>query len=240
MGTGCAVVIANKAGCCVDSPFFCLLKVQQLCGLCQRACTFAAFLYAKPTTAIMQDLEPFYRWRDMYVSEEDERSPFYGVDHSHFEYSTTVYNFYIHPQWDDMGSKTLFLKVLYANYRKGFVIIELIGEWNDAIENDIMTFKRDIIEPMMEQGINKFILIGENVLNFHYSDECYYEEWFDEVEDGWIAMVNFHDHVIREFERINIDHYFVMGGELEDIEWRTYVPFHFYKKVEQLVTKRIG
>jgi hypothetical protein len=53
-------------------------------------------------------------------------------------------------------------------------------------------------------------------------------------------MVNFHEHVVREFENINIDHYFVMGGELEDIEWRTYTPQHFYEKVEALVTKRLG
>ena len=103
-----------------------------------------------------------------------------------------------------------------------------------------MILKRDIIDVLIDQGINQFILIGENVLNFHYSDDCYYEEWFDDVEEGWIAMVNFHDHVVREFERINIDHYFVMGGELEDIEWRTYKPQHFYEKVEALVTKRLG
>ena len=52
-------------------------------------------------------------------------------------------------------------------------------------------------------------------------------------------MVNFHDHVVAEFERIRIDHYFVMGGELEDIEWRTYMPFQFFKKVNDLVTRRI-
>ena len=66
-----------------------------------------------------------------------------------------------------------------------------------------------------------------------------YEEWFDDVEEGWIALINFHEHVLKEFERINIDHYFVMGGELEDIEWRTYQPHHFYKKVNDLVTKRL-
>jgi hypothetical protein len=53
-------------------------------------------------------------------------------------------------------------------------------------------------------------------------------------------MVNFHDHVIREFEHVGIDHYFVMGGELEEIEWRTYQPQHFYQKVAGLVQKRIG
>lgn len=187
----------------------------------------------------MHYIEPYFAWRELYISADDPNSSFYGREYSEFEFNNTVYNFYLHPQWDSMGSPTLFLKVLFAEYDDGFAIIEFIGEWNDAIENDIMTLKRDIIEPMIEAGINKFILIGENVLNFHYSDDCYYEEWFDDVEDGWIAMVNFHDHVVAEFERISIDHYFVMGGELEDIEWRTYMPFQFFKKVNELVMRRI-
>lgn len=174
-----------------------------------------------------------------YIASEDPRSPFYDREYSEFEFTDTIYNYYIHPQWDNIGSPTFFIKILFTDYEKGYAIVELIGEWNDAIENDIMTLKRDIIEPIMEEGINKFILIGENVLNFHYSDDSYYEEWFDEVEEGWIALINFHDHVIREFERINIDHYFVMGGELEDIEWRTYLPHQFFKKVDSLVQKRL-
>lgn len=188
----------------------------------------------------MHSIEPFYQWRGYYIASEDPNSPFYNREYSEFEFTDTIYNYYIHPQWDNMGSKTLFLKILYVDYELGYTILEFIGEWNDAIENDIMVLKRDIIEPMMEQGINKFILVGENVLNFHYSDDCYYEEWFDEVEEGWIALINFHDHVLTEFERINIDQYFVMGGELEDIEWRTYMPHQFYKKVEDLVQKRLN
>lgn len=188
----------------------------------------------------MHYVEPHYNWRGYYIASEDPSSPFYGREYSEFEFNNSVYNFYIHPQWDSIGSPTLFIKILFTDYESGFVIIELLGEWNDAIENDIMILKRDIIEPIMEQGITKFILIGENVLNFHYSDECYYEEWFDEVEDGWIAMVNFHEHVISEFERANIDHYFLMGGELEEIEWRTYLPQQFFDKVNSLVNKRIG
>lgn len=187
----------------------------------------------------MHLIEPFYGWRNHYIASDDATSPFYNRIYSEFEFLNSVYNFYIHPQWDEIGSPTLYLKILMTDYDENYSIIELMGEWNDAIENDIMTLKRDIIEPLINEGINKFILIGENVLNFHYSDDCYYEEWFDDVEDGWIAVINFHDHVINEFERINIDHYFVMGGELEDIEWRTYQPYQFYKKVEDLVTKRL-
>jgi hypothetical protein len=188
----------------------------------------------------MHHVEPYYNWRGYYIASEDPSSPFFGREYSEFEFNNSIYNFYIHPQWDSIGSSTLFIKILFTDYDSGFVIIELLGEWNDAIENDIMILKRDIIEPIMEQGIIKFILIGENVLNFHYSDDCYYEEWFDEVEDGWIAMVNFHEHVINEFERANIDHYFLMGGELEEIEWRTYLPQQFFDKVESLVSKRLS
>jgi len=188
----------------------------------------------------MHQVEPFFNWRGFYIAAEDPCSPFYEREYSEFEFKDTIYNFYIHPQWDSIGSPTLFIKILFTDYESNFVIIELLGEWNDAIENDIMTFKRDIIEPIMEHGINKFILIGENVLNFHSSDDCYYEEWFEEVEDGWIAMINFHEHVVHEFESANIDHYFLMGGELEEIEWRTYLPQQFFDKVESLVNKRIG
>ena len=188
----------------------------------------------------MHFVEPFYNWRGYYIADEDPSSPFYGREYSEFAFSNTIYNFYIHPQWDEFGSPTLFLKVLYVDYDEQYAIIELIGEWNDAIENDIMLLKRDVIDVLIDAGINSFILIGENVLNFHHSDDCYYEEWFDDVEDGWIAMVNFHDHVIREFERVGIDHYFVMGGELEEIEWRTYQPQHFYQKVAGLVQKRLN
>ena len=78
----------------------------------------------------------------------------------------------------------------------------MIGEWNDCLYNDIMTFKRNIIEHLMNEGINKFILIGESVLNFHESDDCYYEEWFDEIDDGWIVAMNFQEHVISQFKSI--------------------------------------
>lgn len=187
----------------------------------------------------MHYIEPFYSWRSFYVASEDSASPFYGRNYSEFEFTDRIYNFLIHPQWDNMGSPTLFLKILFVDYEDNYCIIELIGEWNDAIENDIMTLKRDIIEPIMGFGIDKFILIGENVLNFHYSDDCYYEEWFDDVENGWIAMVNFHDHVMKEFKQINIDSYFLSGGELDDLEWRIYSPMQFFQKVSDIANKRL-
>ena len=187
----------------------------------------------------MHFVEPYFNWRNYYISSEDPASPFYGHEYSEFEFEHSVYNFCIHPQWDSIGSPTLFITILFVEYNEGYAIIEMIGEWNDAIENDIMTLKRDIIEELIREGINKFILIGENVLNFHYSDDCYYEEWFEDIEDGWIAGINFHEHVTNEFKNANIDEYIAIGGELEELDWRTYTPFQFYKKVNQIINRRL-
>ena len=188
----------------------------------------------------MQDLEPYYNWRHFYIASEDERSPFYGREYSEFEYTNAIYNYLIHPQWDDIDSPTLYLKILVVDYDQKFAIIELIGEWNDCINNDIMILKRDIIERLMEYGINKFIIIGENVLNFHASDDCYYEEWFDEVEDGWIAFLNFREHVLKEFQQANIEYYIVSGGNLNNIAWRTATPQLLFEQIESVVQKRVG
>jgi hypothetical protein len=188
----------------------------------------------------MQDIEPFYSWRELYLAEEDELSPFYGREHSEFVYSNTIYNYYIHPQWDDFGSGTLYTKELYADYENGFAILEFIGEWNDAINNDVMILKRDVVDLMIKNGINKFILIGENVLNFHASDDCYYSEWFDDVEEGWIAAINFRAHVLKEFELNNIDYFLVFGGELNEINWRGFNPIQLVQKVEDVIRHRLG
>lgn len=188
----------------------------------------------------MHNLEPYYNWRHLYAAEEDDRSPFYEREYSEFEFTDTIYDHYIHPQWDNIGSPTLFIKILFVDYEERFAVIELIGEWNDCINNDIMFLKRDIVDIIMGQGIDKFILIGENVLNFHSSDDCYYEEWFDEADDGWIAMLNFRKHVLEEFKRENIDRYFVLGGNLNEIAWRTSTPQQLFQRVRQLVQRRIG
>ena len=153
-----------------------------------------------------------------------------------------MYDHAIHPQWDEFGSRTLYLKTLFADYGEGYAIIELIGEWNDLLYNDIMLLKRDVVEPMMANGITRFILIGENVLNFHPSDEEYYSEWYDEVSDadGWIALLNFRDHVRADLRAANIDRYFLLGGQLDQMDWRTFEPEDLYEKVSAQVMKRLG
>jgi len=37
-----------------------------------------------------------------------------------------------------------------------------------------------------------------------------------------------------------LDQYFVLGGELEDINWRTYIPSNFCEKINSYVMKRLS
>ena len=131
----------------------------------------------------MHTLEPFYHWRDMYKAEEDERSPFFEREYSELYFTNAIYNYVIHPQWDEIGSPTLYTKILFADYDKEFAILELMGEWNDCIHNDVMFLKRELVDPLLQEGINKFIIVGENILQFHGdADDYYAQNWV------WLGM----------------------------------------------------
>jgi hypothetical protein len=173
------------------------------------------------------------------MAEEDERSPFFGRIYSEFEYSQTLYNYYIHPQWDEFGSKTLYMKILFADYEQQFAIIELLGEWNDAIENDIMTLRRDVTDLLYKKGISRFIFIAENVLNFHSSDDSYYEEWHEQLEDdnGWIVLINLPEQSQYDFKRARITHYINL---LELEQWRTLKPELIFQTIQHLMNKRLS
>ena len=186
----------------------------------------------------MQDIEPFYNWRHLYTAEEDALSPFYKRVYSEFEYSQTLYNYYIHPQWDDFGSRTLYMKLLYVDYDLHFAIIELLGEWNDAIENDIMTLRRDVTDNLFRHGITKFILIAENVLNFHSSDDSYYEEWREQLEDdhGWVTILEMPEQSKYDFKRARLTNYIEL---MELPQWRTLKPDILFQIIDSEMMKRL-
>lgn len=182
----------------------------------------------------MHTIEPYFKWRDLYTSEHDALSPFHGQEYSEFSFTKKVYNYFIHPQWDDIGSSTLYLKIIFADYEQQYAVIELIGEWNDCIHNDIMFLKREVIEPLLEAKIKYFILACENVLNFHGSDDCYYEEWYEEVSErqGWISCINVFDHVLQEMEEVGIQYYANVGPHMNDVNWRGKKPIHLFQEIE--------
>ncbi len=187
----------------------------------------------------MHEIEPFYSWRELYLACEDEKSPFFGYQNSEVFYEHVIYDRYIHPQWDYFGSQTLYTKLLYANYNKAFCIFEMFGEWNDILYNDVMFFYRNVVEPMLDEEIRYFILLGENVLNFHSGDTDYYEEWFDNIEKGWIIGINFRDHVRSEFSSSFIDQYIAFGGKFDEMPWRNFFPDQLFDHIDTVIVKRL-
>jgi len=186
----------------------------------------------------MHDLEPFDRWRLLYDPDTDEKLPFFGQAHD--EYDLALYDHLIHPDWDFVGSETLYVKVLYCDYENGNVIIEMLGEWNDTLHNDIMHLKRNLIDVLLAEGIQRFVLIGEHILNFHGLEDDYYQEWFEEVEEGWIAAICFRDFVHTEWQRYRLDYYLNWGGNLEILNWRTLNPMQLIKLVNDAIVRRLN
>ena len=186
----------------------------------------------------MHEIEPFYNWEKYYNAYTDMHSPFFRRKPLN-SYENTIYGYYIHPDWDEIGSETLYVKLLFVDYEMQVAIIELLGEWNDALHNDIMHLKRVVIDSLVRRDIKHFMLIGENILNFHASDDCYYEEWFEDVEDGWIAGINFRDFVEAEWTKYHLDYYMHFGGTLHIDNWRTLKPKALFEVVRQHITRRL-
>ncbi|CAM4276683.1 hypothetical protein EWU23_11410 [Cytophagaceae bacterium 50C-KIRBA] len=189
----------------------------------------------------MQEIEPSYQWESIYNASHDPKSPFYGRTYSNTEYVHTIYSYYIHPLWDEIDSETLYCKILFTDYSLQFTIIELMGEWNDTLHNDIMLFKRGVIDHLLAAGIKYFILVGENVFNFHGSwEDDYYAEWFEEVEDGWIAGLCFPEFIEKEWNKYKIDYYINFGGTLQIPNWRTAKPEMLFMVVHKILSNRLG
>ena len=186
----------------------------------------------------MHDIEPYYHWRDKYIAAEDERSPFFGRIYDEFAFTRKIYNYFIHPQWDEFGSATLYLKVLYTDYEKCYAIIELMGEWNDALHNDVMFLKRDVVDDLLAEGIMHYILICENVLNFHGDDDSYYEEWYEDVSErgGWVCMLNTLPHVLDELRDTHLQGFVHFGEVYNDVNWRPQKPDLLFEALDALAS----
>jgi hypothetical protein len=94
-----------------------------------------------------------------------------------------------------------------------------------------MQLKRSVIDPMMAKKIYKFILITENVLNFHSSEVDYYEEWYEDIKDegGWIVFVNMPTQTQYDFHGSHIDRYIRF---IDSPGWRTYQPQDFFQSID--------
>ena len=111
------------------------------------------------------------------------------------------------------------------------------GVRNDAIANDIMHLKRNIIDVLLHKGIRKFLFVAENVLSFYADDESYYEEWHEELEEnGWVVVMNLPDQSMEEFMNSRVRDYLFF----EHIEnWRTYQPHALFELIDNKQIRRL-
>ena len=122
----------------------------------------------------MHELVPFNGWKNHYDLNNDVDSPFFNNQGAPENgYYHRMYDFIIHPDWDYIGCETLFAKLLFIDYSQGYAIIELLGEWNDALNNDIMEFKRRIIDALISQRIDKFLMIGDLLVKNHHTNNLH-------------------------------------------------------------------
>ncbi len=123
------------------------------------------------------------------------------------------------------------------DYDLQFAIIELFGEWTDVVQNDIMFLKREVVDILAEKGICKWVLIGENVLNFHAGDDDYYAEWQEEAaaEGGWICGFNFLQHVREEMQDFHLYNFISFDEPFSDVNWRRHKPQHIIDLTEKML-----
>ena len=182
-------------------------------------------------------IEPFYGWLELYNHQEDERSPFHGVEHNLFYFDRSVNNIPAHPLWDQIGSESLLVKILYADYPEGYAIIELFGEWNDLFDNDYKLLAENCLTYLIDQGVNKFILVCENVFHIYLDQDDYYQALAEEIETGWICMLRPRTHILEEMEAYGISSYFYWSPVLDEVACRRLKPHQIYQLVSSRMQK---
>jgi len=103
-----------------------------------------------------------------------------------------------------------------------------------------MFLKREIIDEFIGAGINKFIFIGENILNFHGSDDSYYEELNEDLEDGWAVFLHFLPHVQLEMESYRLHDWIPFMDENDKtFGWRTKRPELLFRAIDSEMSDNV-
>ena len=182
---------------------------------------------------MFEAVEPFYGWLHIYSHEMDERSPYHLAEHSLFEYDRKIYNFNAHPLWDVIDSENLLIKILFVQYEEGYAIIEMLGEWNDLFQNDFKLLCQRCLTHLVDEGVDKFILICENVFHVYLDADDYYQDFASEIEDGWMCLLRARPHVQQEFVSYGISPYFYWNFALDQLQWRKLKPWQLFEQVQE-------
>lgn len=207
-------------------PIFISQKVAKFMEKCTEC------IMARP----LHHIEPFYGWLERYSHSSDEKSPFHQVEHNQFYFDRSINNIPAHPLWDDIGSESLLVKILFVDYDEGFAVIELFGEWNDLFENDYKLLAENCLTYLIDNEIRQFILVCENVFHIYIESDDYYQAVQDELEDGWICVLRPRQEILEEMEQYQISSYFYWSPVLDELAWRKLSPHQLY----QIVKSRMG
>ena len=188
----------------------------------------------------LHDIEPFYGWLDIYDHAHDPKSPFHEVQHSQFYFDRSINRIPAHPLWDTIGSESLLVKILYANYLEGYAIIELFGEWNDLYDNDFKLLAENCLTYLIDHGVKKFILVCENVFHAYVESDDYYEALQEEIEDGWMCLIKPRANVLEEFQDYGLLPYFYQSPQLDSLQWRKFKPHQLYQLVNSRLSMVLG
>lgn len=180
----------------------------------------------------LHHIEPFYGWLGIYSHEKDERSPFHQVEHNMFYFDRSINRIPAHPLWDEIGSESLLIKILFVDYAARYAIIELFGEWNDLFDNDFKLLAENCLTYLIDHGVNQFIFVCENVFHAYPDKDDYYQAMQEELEDGWMCILRARENVWEEMKDYQISHYFYQSSTLDEIPWRKLKPSQLYFLVE--------
>ncbi len=94
-----------------------------------------------------------------------------------------------------------------------------------------MLLKTELIDQLIDCGIQNFVIIMENVLNFHADENDYYQEWKEDIQ-GEIYLINALPQVLDELYRYHLNHQLSFGGRLNDFDWRKLNPEQIIEVLE--------
>ncbi|MCB9233679.1 MAG: hypothetical protein H6581_18625 [Bacteroidia bacterium] len=157
--------------------------------------------------------------------------------HNLFDYDRSIYNYLAHPQWDEINSENLLVKILFADYERQYAVLELLGDWNDLYQNDFKLLAENCLTYLVDEGINQIILIVENVFNTYLGEDDYYEAMQDELGDGWICLLRPREQMKMEIEQYGIDRYLFWSPALDEIRWRKLKPLQLFEIVHAVITR---
>ena len=185
----------------------------------------------------MHEVEPHYGWLKYYTNHQDPNSPFHAVEHNQLYYDRQVYQYLAHPQWDDIGSDGLLVKILAADYEQQFAFIELFGVWHDLLDNDFRLLLENCLEPLLHAGIDQFILVADSLLNIYLDSDDYYDAYQEHLEDGWNCLLRARPHIRQELTDHQLDHHFFWSDELDALPWRTLPPKRLFQTIQQRIRR---